>query len=138
MAEPHQGQPSRAKLNEVVPRFLVGDMKQALAFYGQLGFQTTYHEGGFAIVCRDDVDIHLNESDGPMTSHSVCWISVTNIDSLYQEYSPTNAVQSEPTGQPWGLKEFYLKDPWRNLILFGEPVDVDEAGHQYQSEHKDG
>ena len=31
-------------LDSVAPRFLVGDMEQALAFYGQLGFATPYHD----------------------------------------------------------------------------------------------
>jgi hypothetical protein len=40
-------------LDSVAPRFLVGDMEQALAFYGQLGFLAPYHDEGFAIVKRD-------------------------------------------------------------------------------------
>ena len=63
-----------------------------------------------------------------MTSHGVCWIAVIDIDSLYQEYLPTNAVRSQPKSQPWGLKEFYITDPSRNLILFAEPLADDGAG----------
>ena len=37
------------------PRFVVQNMEQALAFYGQPGFQTTYHDEGFAIIERDGV-----------------------------------------------------------------------------------
>jgi catechol 2,3-dioxygenase-like lactoylglutathione lyase family enzyme len=44
----------------VAPRFVVQDLEQALAFYGQLGFQTTYHDEHFAIVERDGLDLHLN------------------------------------------------------------------------------
>jgi len=128
MPEPQYARPNHATLNSVAPRFLVEDMDQALAFYGQLGFQTTYYDGGFAIVSRDNVDIHLNESYGPMTSHGVCWMSVTNIDSLYQEYLPTNAVRSQLTEQPWGLKEFYIEDPSCNLILFAQSLSDDGAG----------
>ena len=49
----------------VAPRFVVRDLEQALAFYGQLGFQTTYHDEAFAIVERDEVDLHLNYSPDP-------------------------------------------------------------------------
>jgi hypothetical protein len=131
MSTPQQAQQAHSKhatLVSAAPRFLVEDMEQALAFYGQLGFQTAYSDGGFAIVSRDSVDMHLNASDGPMTSHGVCWMSVTSIDSLYQEYVPTNAVRSQPTEQPWGLKEFYIEDPWCNLILFAEPLADDGTG----------
>jgi len=31
-------------LDSVAPRFLVGNMEQALAFYAQLGFATPYHD----------------------------------------------------------------------------------------------
>ncbi len=41
-------------LDSVAPRFLVGDMEQALAFYGQLGFATPYHDEGalFGLLSR--------------------------------------------------------------------------------------
>src|SRR5437879_11621648 len=50
-------------LDSVAPRFLVGDMEQALAFYGQLGFATPYHDEGFAIIERDGIALQFNVSD---------------------------------------------------------------------------
>jgi catechol 2,3-dioxygenase-like lactoylglutathione lyase family enzyme len=112
-------------------RFVVHDMEQALAFYGQLGFQTTYRDEAFAIVERDGVDLHLNCYPDPPKGHSVCWIAVTNIDALYQQYLPTNAVQSPLEAKPWGLKEFFIRDPFRNLILFAEGIpEEDEPSAQ--------
>ncbi len=113
-------QNSQPTFLSVAPRFVVHNMEQALAFYEQLGFRTTYHDEGFAIVERDGVDLHLNDSSDPPKSHSVCWIAVTNIDTLYQQYLPTNAVQSPVEAKPWGLKEFFIRDPSGNLILFAE------------------
>jgi hypothetical protein len=55
------------------------------------------------------------------------WIGVTNIEALYQQYLPTNAVQSPLEAKPWGLKEFFIKDPFRNLILFAESISEEEA-----------
>ena len=112
-------------LDSVAPRFLVGDMEQALAFYGQLGFATTYHDEGFAIVERDGIALHFNASEG----HSVCWIGVTNIEALYQHYLPTGAIQSPPPLQatPWGTKEFWLCDPFRNILIFGESIPEGES-----------
>jgi len=124
-------QESQPTFESIAPRFVVGDMEQALAFYGQLGFQTTYHDEGFAIIERDGINLHLNAFDEPPKSHSVCWIGVTNIEALYQQYLPTNAVQSPLEAKPWGLKEFFVRDPFRNLILFAERIPKDEA-HQEQ------
>src|SRR6266567_2274370 len=72
-------QESQPTLDSIAPRFLVGDMEQALAFYGQLGFTTTYHDEGFAIVERDGIALHFNASEEPPKGRSVCWIGVTNI-----------------------------------------------------------
>jgi hypothetical protein len=108
-------------------RFVVGDMEQALAFYGQLGFATTYQDEGFAFIERDGIDLHLNSSEEPPKGHSVCWIGVTYIEALYQQYVPTNAVQSSLEAKPWGLKEFFIRDPFRNLILFAERIIDEEA-----------
>ncbi|MBA2678808.1 MAG: hypothetical protein H0U76_10510 [Ktedonobacteraceae bacterium] len=101
-------QTSQLTLHSIAPRFVVGDMEQALAFYRQLGFTTTYQDGGFAIVERDGISLHLNASEEPPKGHSVCWIGVTNIEALYQQYVPTNAVQSPLKARPWGMKEFFL------------------------------
>jgi DNA-binding HxlR family transcriptional regulator/catechol 2,3-dioxygenase-like lactoylglutathione lyase family enzyme len=114
----------------IAPRFVVQNMEQALAFYGQLGFQTMYHDEHFAIVARDGVDLHFNCYPDSPRSHGVCWIAVTHIDALYQQYLPTNAVQSAPEAKPWGFKEFFLRDPFGNLILFDERLPEGEAGSE--------
>jgi hypothetical protein len=118
--------PGQATLESIVPRFAVGALTDALAFYGQLGFVTTYQDEGFAIVERDGINLYLNASDEPLTRHSVCWIGVSNIDALYQEYLPTNAIVSPLVAQPWGLKEFSVRDPFRNLLLFAERLSGED------------
>ena len=119
-------QPRHPMLISIAPRFPVGDMEQALAFYAQLGFAATHHDGKFAMVERDGISLHFNVSEG----HSVCWIGVTNIEALYQQYLPTGAIQSPLTSQPWGMKEFFLCDPFRNLLLFGESIPHEESSTQ--------
>ncbi len=120
-------QKSQPTFDSIAPRFVVQDMEQALAFYGQLGFATTYQDEGFAIVGRDGIDLHLNASPEPAKGHSVCWIGVTNIEALYQQYLPTNAVQAPLEAKSWGLKEFFICDPFRNIILFAEDLSEEEA-----------
>ncbi len=110
----------------VAPRFVVHNLEQALTFYNQLGFQTTYHDEYFAIVKRDKVDLHLNYYADALHANSVCWINVTNLDALYQQYMPTNAVQSNLEAKSWGFREFFVKDPFDNLIIFAEHLS-DEA-----------
>src|SRR5579871_5553710 len=113
-------------LDSIAPRSLVRDMEQALAFYGQLGFVTTYHDEGFAIVERDRVALHFNasEEEAPPQAHVLGWIGVTNIEALYQQYVPPGAIQSPLQVQPRGMKAFVLCDPNRNLLRFVERIPV--------------
>ncbi len=107
----------------IAPRFVVRNLEQALAFYEQLGFQTTYRDEDFAIVERDKVSLHLNYfQDLPTGKHSVCWIASTDIDALYQQYRPVEARQAPLQTQPWGFKEFTMNDPSGNLIIFAESI----------------
>ena len=128
MSAPQGRQPT---LDSIAPRSLVADMEQALAFYGQLGFATTYHDGEFAIVERDRIALHFNasESEEPPNDHVLGWIGVTNSEALYQQYVPTGAIRSPLTSQPWGMKEFFLCDPFRNLLLFGESIPEEVEGN---------
>jgi uncharacterized glyoxalase superfamily protein PhnB len=119
-------QERQATLDSVAPRFLAGDMEQALAFYGQIGFATPYHDDGFGIIERDGISLQFNISDPteePPEGRLVCWIGVTNIEALYQEYLPTGAIQSPLQAQSQGRKEFMLCDPFGNTLLFGERVE---------------
>ena len=129
---------SQPTLTSIAPRFVVSDCEEALTFYGQLGFQATYQDEGFAIIERDEVDLHLNyanrrESWWSSRCYSVCWIAVTDIATLYQQYLPTNAVKSALEAKPWGLKEFSLRDPFGNLLLFAERLPEGESGPQHRA-----
>ncbi len=122
-------QSSQPTFLTVAPRFVVHDLEQALAFYGQLGFQTTYHDEHFAVLERDGVDLHLNcYTDTPKGNHSVCWIGVTNSDALYQQYLPTKAICSPLKTQPWGFQEFMVRDPFGNG--FAEHIPEEENGSE--------
>jgi hypothetical protein len=104
----------------IAPRFGCNDLKQTIAFYTQLGFTTTSEEEGFAIVERDGIAIHFNLSTDGNCRTSVCWIEVTGIETLYEHFLPTNSVQGPVVAQPYGIKEFFIRDPSRNLIVFAE------------------
>jgi predicted enzyme related to lactoylglutathione lyase len=118
-------QEKQPTLDSVAPRLLVGDMEQALAFYGQLGFAATYHDEGFAIVERDRIALQWNVSDptqAPREGCRVCYIGVTNIEALHRQYEPTGATRSLVQETAWGTKGFWLCDPFRNILIFEERI----------------
>lgn len=117
--------PENASFLRLVPRFSVNDLDLALAFYGKLGFSTTYNDGSFVILSRDGVDLHMHYSPDDPPSHSVWWIEVKNIEDLYQkcmDLVPKHVQSKKVTAQPWGFKEFLIQDPFCNLILFDEKI----------------
>jgi hypothetical protein len=121
-------------LDSVAPRFLVRDMQQALAFYGQLGFVSGYHDEGFAILERDRIALQFNvcdpEHEPPEEGCRVCYITVTNIEALYQQYMPTGALRSTIQTTSWGTKGFWLSDPFRNILIFEENIPEAESERQ--------
>lgn len=133
------------KWTSVIPALPVREIGTAVTFYrDRLGFEIRHHDESFAIVTRDDVEIHLwaASDDGwkargsTMSSRPVvsgaesflagtasCRIHVEGIDELYAEcresdvlYGPDTVVES----RPWGTREFAALDLERNLLTFCE------------------
>jgi len=114
------------------PQLFVTDFAAARAFYEQqLGFATTFTYGkppSYGQVRRDAAVLNLRHVDAPVfeaekREHEV-WLSayvpVEDIDSLYAEYADRGVDFHERlVVKPWGVREFVVRDPDRNLICFG-------------------
>jgi uncharacterized glyoxalase superfamily protein PhnB len=51
-------------------------------------------------------------------------VYVYNADDLYRELISKGAdINSEPLSQPWGLREFFVKDPDGNTIGLGQTFE---------------
>lgn len=107
----------------VAPEFPVADLRRSLEYYeGKLGFETvmTRSDGGYAIVERDGVAIHLFQADGhtPQSVH----LFVDGLDELYGELRLRGAyVTQEIQRKPWGTRDFRIRDDFGNEIKFTEP-----------------
>ena len=116
----------------VAPRFVVPDLGRALPFYEQLGFRTDYRDDGFAIVKRDEVELHFNhDPDLAPGRHAVCYITVTEIEALYRHYLPylsIGRIQGSLTVTGYGMQEFVVCDPFNNLLIFAEPIAARDSG----------
>ncbi len=60
----------------------------------------------------------------------MCYVSVTNIEGLYQQYLPTGALRSAIQTTSWGTKGFWLCDPFRNILIFEENMPAEESDTQ--------
>jgi|SRR6185312_7233606 len=117
--------PENTSFLRIVPRFSVNNLDLALTFYGKLGFKTTYNDGTFIILSRDGVELHMHYSPDDPPSRSVWWIEVTNIEDLHKkclQHIVPKDMSQKVTIQPWGFKEFFIRDPFCTLILFDEKI----------------
>jgi len=133
------------KLTQTIPAMPVRDMTAAVGFYeSKLGFATLHHDGGFAVMCRDDAVVHLWESsdeawrkgidaERPVCSGAESFIAGTasfrvnvdgpeSVDELYAELSRADVLHPVSQGgvedTDFGTHEFSALDLDGNLIGF--------------------
>ena len=130
-------------LLQTIPAIPVRDAAAAVEFYrGRLGFEVLHHDGGFAVLCRDEAVVHLWESGdeswrgrGDFGENPVCTgaesfiagtasfrVQVRGVDELYAELSEADVlhpVSKEAVDDTdFGTREFATLDPDGNLVTF--------------------
>ena len=115
-------------LQRAVPVLASLDIEATQRFYAdKLGFTTLGRYPDYAIVARDDVQIHFwLTGDADIPKATSCRIDVTGVDQLYEEMSAAGVVHPNGplTDQPWGLREFAVLDVDGNMIKFGQRIDL--------------
>ncbi len=124
-----------------IPALPVTDMARSVTFYRDtLGFMVAHQDDGFAVVRRDAVEAHLwhaadeswrsRRADRPVVSGAEsflagtasCQIGVTDVETLHRVLEPAGIIHPHAplADQPWGTREFGIRDPDGNLITFFE------------------
>lgn len=106
------------------------DLSRTRAFYESLGFKSGYADGDYDILRRGNLVVHLERRADlvPATNHTSCYWRVGDADALYREFAalglPADGAPSlgQPCDEPWGMREFTVKDPAGNLIRVGHEL----------------
>ena len=134
-------------LSQTIPAMPVRDAAAAVAFYrDRFGFKVLHQDEGFAVLGRDDAQVHLWEAgdeswrervalrETPISSGAEsfiagtasCRIMVDGVDALYQELSPKDVLHPVSRGgvseTEYRTREFATLDQDGNLISFFEWV----------------
>jgi uncharacterized glyoxalase superfamily protein PhnB len=126
------------QLHGTQPVLQVADVAAAIAYYRDvLGFEVDFVAG--------DPPIHARVSSGERATASAArlrlipfggggalpdrgyfWTHVgRDLDGLYEKYRAAGAeIVSPPTTQPWGLRDFRLRDPDGHLHCFAAEIDT--------------
>jgi catechol 2,3-dioxygenase-like lactoylglutathione lyase family enzyme len=132
------------RMNQTIPAMPVRDASAAVAFYrDRFGFEVLHHDGGFAVMSRDEAIVHLWEAsdeswrgrdtkEGPVVSGAEsfiagtasCRISVQGVEGLFDELQKADVLHSVSKGgvegTDFGTREFATLDIDGNLITFFE------------------
>lgn len=132
---------------KTIPTLPVNKIEKAVDFYqDRLGFQCGYKAEDYAILHRDNIELHLwaafdkswkwrsfflflkpiwSGAESFLAGTHSCRIEVEDIDELYGEYKSSGVLFNSKTvveEMPWGSLEFSALDLHGNLLTFTERV----------------
>jgi hypothetical protein len=112
-------------LIKIIPKVIYADINIGLHFFTALGFEIKYAEEGFYIIDRDGVTIQLitSEANFSIGDRPEFRIETNDIEALYSEIKGKHPEILHPNlkvikQQPWGLKEFAVRDATAVCVIF--------------------
>ena len=136
---PHKSLPSKATIVGAEPQLFVTDIKRSCEFFGEkLGFSLVFSYGKppyYAQVRRDAARLNLRcversiiestvRDREELLSVSMTVASAEEIKLLFLEFQSAGvAFHQTLKKQPWGARNFVVKDPDGNLLLFAGPAN---------------
>jgi len=131
--------PSKATIVGAEPQLFVADIKRSCEFFCEkLGFSPVFSYGSppyYAQVGRDAARLNLRCVEGPviestardreeLLSVSMTVATADEIKLLFLEFQSAGVTfHQKLKKQPWGAKNFVVKDPDGNLLLFAGPAN---------------
>lgn len=128
---------ARAAITGAEPQLLVTNIERSCEFFEKLGFSRVFSDGKppyYAQVRRDAARLNLRCIERPVIESTVrereklLSVSMTvatadEIKLLFLEFQSAGvAFQQKLKKQPWGARNFVVKDPDGNLLLFAGPA----------------
>ena len=131
--------PSKATIVTAEPQLFVTDIKRSCKFFQEkLGFSLVFTYGEppyYAQMARDAARLNLRCVEGPVMDSTVrgreellsATMTVATADEiklLFLEFQAAGVTFLQTLKkQPWGAKNFIVKDPDGNLLLFAGPAN---------------
>jgi predicted enzyme related to lactoylglutathione lyase len=106
------------------PVLHVRNVSATAAFYRDvLGFTWDFGGETYAVVWRDNSAIHFVKGEGgPHGVHLFQWVK--DVDAYYKEIVDRGAaVAAAPADQPYGIREFGVRDINGVSIVFGQDIE---------------
>lgn len=130
------------------PVFRVFSLETSVRFYEQLGFEVRRYDTAYAYAEREGLSIHLRASpeNDPLSSGAEVYVETRGVDELHAQWRALELmpvrtiitpdmraelrrrlangdriglISDRVRDQPWGVREFTLRDPDNNELRFG-------------------
>lgn len=131
--------PSKATITSAEPQLFVADIQRSCDFFcKKLGFSVVFSYGSppyYAQVGRDGARLNLRCVEGHviesaardregLLSASMTVATADDIKLLFLEFQSAGVpFRQKLKREPWGAKNFVVKDPDENLLLFAGPAN---------------
>lgn len=77
----------------------------------------------YAVVARDKTIIEFGEGRKNFAGTGVCIIFVSDVDTVYKEYSSRNLeFEGNLADRDYGSRDFRIRDNNRNILIFSSPL----------------
>ena len=113
-------------VEKIIPVLPSLDFDKSIEFYTKkLGFDLIFRTEGRLGLAKQGIGIHMwHCSDANIPKNSSCFVIVSNIDALYEEYEKQGVIH--PNGKlevkPWNMKQFAILDNDGNLLEIAEYI----------------
>lgn len=101
----------------------VRDIARASAFLEQLGLDVEPYPGGghaFVRFGRDELWMLSEVADlDPTANAAAVYVHVGDPDHWHAQVTAAGVQATDVVTEPWGMREFSLRDPDGNLLRFG-------------------
>ena len=130
---------TKAVISAAEPQLFVADIKASCDFFtGKLGFAVAFSYGEppfYAQVRRDGARLNLRCVEKPviddalrdreqLLSGSLTVATAEEIGALFLEFQNAGVVFFQPLkSEPWGARDFIVRDFDGNLLLFAGPAE---------------
>lgn len=108
----------------VHPVLPVRDVAESALYYEKLGFSVFIVDSKYAVISRENVEMHLQWHDNAGFNEDVDQLMlrfyIRDLDALVEEFRLSGAMESsiEIRETPWGTREFAFYDPDGNGLTF--------------------
>jgi uncharacterized glyoxalase superfamily protein PhnB len=118
------------KISAAATVFQVKDLASAVQFYCEvLGFEKEFEFGPYAGVHLGEFYLHLCAHDTwqrPNGGGAVV-VFCDEVDAYHAQLKKRGAnIELAPTDEPYGMRDFVVRDPDGNVLTFGCPLPAAE------------